>query len=310
MIEIFCPSAFAQVSELRRQDSKFAYYTTANTASKIIKKREIWFRNALVMNDYSEITYGLNLLHTTLNTPGGRKFANALDTLEPNLYKKTMELFNGWKTNILADTFIVCLSAHNSSEDDNGRLSMWRAYGNVALVINSTPFRDETSDSGLQSLLVHYWTITECEEELFRVADQIIKQKVFLKSIGENFIKLGIYNLFLHFAIGIKHPGFLEERELRTYIIPSLHGVSKKIVREIVNIDGVPQEVWKLPLIDDPENGLNKLDIPNLLYRLIVGPTQYPIAISKAFMELLNEAGMTLVHEKVKFSNIPLRTIF
>ena len=309
LTEIFCPTLYMQGNALRNQDCKFAYYTTASTALKIIKNKEIWLRNALIMNDYSEISYGLNLLDMALKSQGGRNFEAALNSLRPNLFASTMKQFDEWKINILADTFIVCLSAHDSLEDVNGRLSMWRAYGNIALVIHNTPFLDETIDIGIYSLLVNYWTETECEDELSKVADQINQNRSLLNDEGEVFIQQGIYTLFLHFAIGTKHPGFIEERELRIFAVPAHFGVSKRISRDIVEIGGVPQEVMKLPLIDDPENGLKKLDIPNLLHKLVIGPTQYPFSVQTAFFKLLNESGVGSVHEKVSLSNIPIRSI-
>lgn len=80
-------------------------------------------------------------------------------------------------------------------------------------------------------------------------------------------------------------------------------------MREIVDIDGVPQEVLKMPLIDDPQNGFVRLDIPNLIYKLIVGPTQYPYAVENAFANLLMGPDLASGYNKVNLSNIPVRSI-
>ena len=303
--KIFLPTPYRREISLRDQDCKFAYYTTASTALKIIKNKEIWLRNASVVNDYSEISYGLNLLYKALNSPSGSKFKIALDSLKPNLFESTRKQFEYWEYLVRKNTFICCLSEHNSLEDDNGRLSMWRAYGDIALVMHKKRLIDEPMNIGVYSLLVNYWSVTQCETELWKVADEITKYSNFLKEKGDNFIQQGLYNLFLHFAIGTKHPGFSEERELRVYSDPSRNAVNEKIVRKIVDIDGVPQEVLKLPLIDDSQNGFIKLNIRNFLYKIIVGPTQYPYPVMNAFANLLGDSG----YDKVSLSKIPVRSI-
>ncbi len=309
--EIFLPTQRSREIALRNRDCNFAYYTTASTALKIIKNKEIWLRKALVVNDYSEIKYGFDLLFEALDSPGGLEFKNSLESLAPNLFESTKKKFEDWYPLVGISTFICCLSEHGSSEDDNGRLSMWRAYGDIALVVNKERFMSTSMNIGVYSLLVNYWTKSECEDELSKVADQITKNSKFLKSKGENFIELGLYNLFLHFTIGTKHPGFTEEQELRVYSDPSYGAISKKIVRDIVDIDGVLQEVLKLPLIDDPQNGFIKLDIPNLLYKLIVGPTQYPVTVHNAFTSMLIDSGCDeeSLSNIISLSNIPVRSI-
>ena len=62
IFEIFCPGNMGKLSKIKSGNRKFAYYTSADTAKKIIQNEEIWFRNATVMNDFSEISYGLSLV--------------------------------------------------------------------------------------------------------------------------------------------------------------------------------------------------------------------------------------------------------
>lgn len=45
-----------------------------------------------------------------------------------------------------------------------------------------------------------------------------------------------------------------------------------------------------------------------LIDRIIIGPTQYPVAIYKAFVGLLAEAGVKAPEGKVFISHVPLRT--
>ena len=308
MLKIFCPTRIENGQNFMKDGSKFAYYTNASTAVQIIRNQEIWLRNALIMNDYSEISYGLKLFRNALKSLAGQEFRKALNSIELNLFDKTMKWFETWETTILTDTFITCFSSHCPSENENGRLSMWRAYGNTALVVNHSPFMNGNTDSGFYSLAVHYWNQNDFESELLKVAKLIDKYKCDLRNAEEPVIQHGIYSFFLFTAIGTKHPGFAEEMELRVYTIPSYLKTFDNIEKRIVTIHGVPQEVVVLPLIRDPENGL-QLDIPSILDNIIVGPTPYPFSMQKAFVQVLEEVGVGNPWDRVSVSEIPLRTV-
>jgi len=103
-----------------------------------------------------------------------------------------------------------------------------------------------------------------------------------------------------------KHPGFAEEREWRVVYSPSMYP-SNHLIRAIEVIQGVPQPVYKIPLKNIPEEGLVGAEIPELLDRIIIGPTQYRLAIWEAFMDLLRQAGVADPAKKIVLSNIPLR---
>jgi hypothetical protein len=50
------------------------------------------------------------------------------------------------------------------------------------------------------------------------------------------------------------------------------------------------------------------LEIPAILDRVIIGPTQYPIPMVTAFTDALRKAGVPNPESRVFLSNIPLRT--
>ena len=196
MEKIFCPTRIENAQNFMKDGSKFAYYTNASTAVEIIRNQEIWLRNALIMNDYSEISYGLKLLRNGLKSVAGHKFRKALNSIELNLFDKAMGWFETWERTILTDTFITCLSSHFPSENQHGRLSMWRAYGNTALVINHSPFLNEDTYSGIYSLSVHYWNQNDFDSELSKVAKLIDENNCYLKNAEESLIQQGIYGFF------------------------------------------------------------------------------------------------------------------
>ena len=309
IIEIFRFDQNDLIEQDLNEGYKFAYYTTADIAKKILEKKEVWLRNAHVMNDYSELAYGLGLFENAVSSSSGNKFFAALNSCCMNVDKKILKWYQEWKTSLLMDTFFTCLSLHHPSEDDNGRLSMWRAYGNVAIVLNNSILVNESSALGVEPLRVNYLSQGEYERHISRMAESIRQHREIIAQAGEPLIERGVYNLFLSTAIGTKHPGFTEEKEYRAYANLSHLTPSKKIVKKIEDINGVPQEILILPLEHDPEHELFRLDIPSILDHIIVGPTQYPFPVAKAFATLLSEAGIDNAHKKVTVSGIPLRTI-
>jgi hypothetical protein len=107
-------------------------------------------------------------------------------------------------------------------------------------------------------------------------------------------------------AVCTKHPGFAEEVEWRVIHFPWWEN-SAHLIKETEVIQGVPRPVYKIPLVDIPEEGLFGLTIPALFDRIIIGPTRDPLAMREAFMDLLVKADVEQPHNKVFVSDIPLR---
>jgi len=295
-------------------DGRFVYYTDADTAMKIIKEEEVWFRNALVMNDYTEIGYGLDGIRGALFAEGdasgvfaaaGEMVGSIRERLESEL--RGTDLF--WRK----ATYLACLSRHEDSEDTTGRLSMWRAYGDVAIVINGASFAAPPSGpSVVQSGRVHYLDRSGFARRLSDVARTLRVRATDLKTnrkIGPESMVSAFIALAYNAAIRTKHPGFAEEQEFRVVFHPPPpepqhpHITPKQVV-----IKGVAQTVWVLKLVHDPANGLTGADLPSLLERIIIGPTAQPLVSREVFVRLLEAAGVPGAGERVVMSDIPLRT--
>ena len=72
-------------------------------------------------------------------------------------------------------------------------------------------------------------------------------------------------------------------------------------------IGGTPQLIYKIPLQNVPEEGFHGVEIPELIDRIIIGPTQYDSATREAFVDRLGEAGVSDPEDRVIVSKIPLR---
>ena len=131
---IFHPYAVKQIEEFSsRGYVRFVYYTSAETAFRILDTKRIWMRNVTCMSDYSEVQHGFNILNGILSKPENRRaFNEALDCCAPGCGEEAISAFNSWWADIRFNNYITCISEHDDSEDQHGRLSMWRAYGGSA----------------------------------------------------------------------------------------------------------------------------------------------------------------------------------
>ena len=304
--EIFIPGLLEEMLAVVSENRRFAYYTMADTATKILQNGAIWLRHATVMHDFSEIRYGLNLIQATFSGPLGKDFREAIDGIFEGTIAQTEKLLADWMPDWELETYIACISVHKSTEDKSGRLSMWRAYGDTALVVNNTPLVAVTDLLGVYSLPVAYLSRDQYEARLGQITQAIVDNKAYLEKLGQESLVGSIYQMLFHTAIGTKHPGFAEEQEWRLFHRPNEQ--SSKVVRPMTVVNGgVPQVVYVLPLRHDPENGLHGADIPSLLDRVIVGPTEFPYVSAQAFRAILREAGVDGVGSKVIPPHIPMR---
>lgn len=306
-VQIFHPGLAEASAAVVEKKDRFVYYTSTETAIKVLANQELWLRNATVMNDYSEISYGLDLIRQVFAGAQGDRFKVAVEEIFPGTIERAVTLLAGWEQDWQLETYISCVSAHDESEDFQGRLSMWRAYGNVALVINNRPMTAITDLLGIYSVPVLYFSANDLEEYFSKITDSILINRSYLRDLGQETLVSYIHNMLFRIAIATKHPGFSEEKEWRIYYRPN-ERQSPGVSEEIVVLGSIAQKVFKLRLAHEPENGLHFADIPSLLDRLIIGPTEFPYVTKNAFVEVLSKVGVVNASEKVIVSDIPLRT--
>lgn len=309
LTQIFSPHVEHKKGEVISAGCRFVYYTTADTATKILKSRQIWLRNTAVMNDYSEVQYGFQCLNNAYKAEPGKNFNAALNTCFQGLADEVRDLFNGWLPIIFEDTYVTCVSQHLPEEDQHGRLSMWRAYGcgtGVALVINGSVMFGNTQVLQVFSSPVLYERPETVAEQLNQIATNISNDVGFLRDLGREHVKSAVFNMFLFGILCTKHPGFHEEREWRAIASPQIYP-TPHCTFAIEVIQGTPQRVLKLDLKNHAEQGLVGLAIPELIDRIIIGPCQFPAIIRQAFLELLQGAGVPYAGRKIIVSDIPLR---
>jgi Protein of unknown function (DUF2971) len=306
---IFYPYAEEKMREVSTAGGRFVYYTTAETATSILKNKQIWMRNTAAMNDYMEVEHGFDCLNAAYDAEPGNRFKAALNSCFSDLADEVKDYLNGWLPSIRQDTYITCVSEHLATEDHHGRLSMWRAYGGrtgVALVLNGAVMFSKSNALNVFSSPVAYLNPQAFAVYLEKIAMNMEIEVEYIKSLDRETVRDIAFNVLRFAVLCTKHPGFHEEREWRVIASPKMHATDHAILA-IEVVGGTPQAVLKLALQNQSDKGLVGLAIPELLDRIIIGPCEFPQVISSAFQKLLAEAEVPEPQEKIIVSDIPLR---
>ena len=296
---------------VREKGARFVYYTTAQTAARILENKEIWMRNVTTMNDFMEAQYGWRCLTAAYNGAPGARLRELLTPHFPDLFSQLQSRFNDWSPHFLTSTYITCVSEHLSSEDRTGRLSMWRAYGagsGVAIVFNSGPFFADTDALKAYSSPVAYLSEQGFADQFSGVVDGLAANIDFLREQREQEVFSWLFTMMRYAVVSTKHEGFAEELEWRVVHSPKLEP-SNRLICSVETIRGIPQRVYKIPLQDAPAENLVGIEIPQLVERIIIGPTQFAYATADAIHLLLEKAGVADAGRKIVISDIPLRTL-
>lgn len=310
---IFFPDYPIAMRRVADNGLRFVYYTDAETASNILINKEIWMRNSSTMNDYMEIEHGFECLNQAYKQVDLKdKFTKLTDGCFGGLVKETEDKFNAWLPTIRTDTYITSVSEHLPEEDDHGRLSMWRAYGGragIAIVINGDVLVSESNVLGAFSFPISYKNAEDVRAQFSQVVHNIEQSLDFLLGVGRQRVANVLFELLHLMVLGTKHPGFHEEREWRVFNSPKIYG-DGLLKSAVAVVRGIPQNIKKIPLnLDYPDEGLVGLSLPKLISRIIIGPTEYPVVMRKAFVTLLGDAGVEHPEDKVYVSQIPLRNV-
>ena len=177
---------------------------------------------------------------------------------------------------------------------------------NVAIVLNNGPFLRPSDALKAYTSPVLYADDTIFKNRFDELINSLHANREALQRFEIQTLAAVAAQSFHFSALSTKHLGFSEEREWRVIYTPFMER-SDKLQEEILVINGVPQRVHKLKLEDHVEEGFWGARIPDLVERLIIGPTQYPWPMHDAFVDELNRAGVENAEEKVWVSDIPLR---
>ena len=308
---IFMPYARSQREALYGNQGRFVHYTSAEAALNIIKHKRVWMRNTTCMSDYREVQHGYEIIHNFFSTKENwNAFVDAFSSSIPGVADEAFKLFDQWWNDIRFNSYITSISEHANQEDLHGRLSMWRAFGGtsarVAIVLRIPSFSKEALDLNVLFSPVAYLNEKDVHAQINDVIQNIKKNSIFLSELDRELIVGSIFHMLVAGVSCLKHEGFSEEREWRVVYSPK-RTQSPLIESSTEVIGGVPQLVYKLPLEKSSSYATSDLDFTNIFDRLIIGPTQYPVAMREAFVESLMQAGVPDAGKRIFVSGIPIR---
>jgi hypothetical protein len=289
---------------------RFAHYTSAEAALSIIESKRVWMRNALCMPDYLEVQLGMDYLRDFLiQQPNYDLFVSEFDQCASGAAQEALTRFGEWQRDIRFDTYVSCISEHDSDEDAHGRLSMWRAFGSgtrVAFVLRIPLLSMAAIGLRVMFSPVAYLNRDQAHGVIREVLKNVKEKRDYLKSFDRKIIVAYILGMLLAGVTCLKHEGFREEREWRAIYSPNRwESPLMKSGRKLVN--GIPQIIYELPLDMTVSPDLNELDFSRVFDRLIIGPSPYPWVLYKAFAGALKDAGIDQASERVHVSGIPIR---
>ena len=310
-MDLFSPYTARKRLEFQNAHRYFIYYTTAATALKALRNREIWMRLSGVMNDHSEVQHGLNCLSTALSPSSatGQQLASSLNACFQDLHQEVMDLFGQWVPSMFDDTFITCMSEHDLEDREYGKLSMWRAYGGnagVAFVLNPKVFFSETQALAAYTVPVMYSNPEAVQVMLSEVAHNIFENTAYIHNFGRDNARDAVFHSLRFTAISTKHPAFKEEREWRIVSSPSMQQ-SEYVKQYQEVIAGIPQPVLKIELKDQPTEGVFGLEPEDFIEEILVGPCEFPNIIYRSIAQELQQNGFSNLCRKIRITGIPLR---
>ncbi len=296
---------------------RLVHYTTAEAALNIIRTKRFWMRNTNCMSDYSEVQHGFDILNCFFADKAKKEsFTEALDGCISGVAAEAITAFNNSWKDIRLNSYIACLSEHQDSEDSNGRLSMWRAFGGTATrigIVLNIPYTLSILPLNIIFSSVAYFSESKAQEDLEKVIENVRANREYLQTIDRDALVKLVFLTFLFRVVCLKHEGFHEEREWRAIYAPTLGaylptlGPSRLMESSTEVVSGVPQVVYKVPLDASSSDQIADLDFAQIFDHLIIGPTPYPWPIYDAFVDELTKAGVANSTERVRVSGIPIR---
>lgn len=294
-----------------------AHYCSINTLEQILRGQELWLSNPLFMNDLEEVRFGVVTGYELAIT--NESLSHALKTADRRtaFFDALRGLYERFTSDLVFDCYVACFSEHKR-DDDDGLLSMWRAYGanggGAALVFDvnsvSTP---ETPGVGLALGKVQYgtskerseWLSKKVEEAAALVRDTDIPTHFLHMVAGALFERIKMMALFS------KHVGFKEENEWRLVYISQYDpdGNLKQFIGYSVGLRGVEPKL-KLPL-KGKLPGLNlDISLTAITDRILLGPSVSDSLARKSVCRMLELLNLPELGAKVRGSTIPLRPSF
>ncbi|VVE56523.1 hypothetical protein PCA20602_05106 [Pandoraea capi] len=290
-----------------------AHYTSIDTLHQIIKNEELWFSNPLFMNDVQELRFGMVEGQKAFFQHAGLRLACKTPARYQMLCHAFEHYFSEFEQAHAFDTYIMCLSEHDSTDQD-GRLSMWRGYGangnGAALVFNTGNLTVKEGSPLILSRVIYATTgqrLAWIDGKLDGLAQSIERENFATKHLyaaAYTFLeRLKIFSLFT------KHKGFEEEREWRVAYMRDRDGANAfdPLLSYVIGSQGL-QPKLKFKVAPLPGATGDDLHLSKLVDRIILGPTVSSDMSRMVIRRMLEHCGKPELTERVVASTTPYRS--
>ena len=290
-----------------------SHYCSTATLESILKNRQIWFSNPLLMNDLDELRFGTLTGRQQFRSHDGLKQALVSQARYDNFRNCLEDYFDRFIRQGAFEVYIACFAQHGN-EDNDGLLSMWRGYGangNGACIVFDTQEMDEVEDSPLIIGRVEYASREKQIEQIDGIIS-VFAELLMANDVADEELRFAAFTLFerlLIFTLYTKHHGFHEEQEWR--IVYMQHRDQKNLLANMLDYFIGPRGAEpKLKFDIAPLKGVtdNTLLIDKIVHKIILGPTSAADIHRLSVQRMLERIGRHALVPKLVSSTIPYRS--
>lgn len=288
-----------------------AHYTAISTIESILRNRELWLSHPLLMNDHEEMRWGLIEGNKQFMTHRGLEEACGTVVRHRKLLSCFEERFTQFSTVYAYNIFIGCFCQHRP-DDQDGLLSMWRAYGanagGAALVVDTSKLIPKDDSP----LLLHPVTYSSTENRRAWIDNKLnqLSETIFKLKPEDNLLDAAAHAFMERlkiFSIFTKHKGFEEEREWRLAYLSDrdLNDTYKAMIGYAVIGNGIQP---KLKLKLNRQSNDVQADLSDIVTDILLGPTVGAPLSVMAMRLMLKTLGEDRLAERITTSTTPFRT--
>ncbi len=306
-------SGLDDIGDLKKRQPLLAHYTSVNVVESLLKQGRIWLSNPLNMNDHQEVAYGIKVGIGEVFTNDALRAAFTDERLHRQLLEFLQQEWEAYGTLDVKDLFVACFSEHEPSDLPDGKLSMWRGYGDfgngAAIIFDSREFLPIEESPFIFS---EVWYATN-EDRAFRTREVMEKAAAFVSSEGiqHNEIPTLAHVIFRRVVVGsvfTKHVGFDEEREWRLVYFPEYDVLES--FREAIDyhhgLHGLEPKM-KLRMEQGGDEANLGLNLEKAISSIVIGPrTSSPLSLHAA-TTMLRKLNREDLVSKLAYSTIPFR---
>lgn len=301
------PDTFPQKKPL------LAHYMPISKFESLLSNQQIWISNPLSMNDWQEVRFGINEGAHTFRS--SEEIRTACKTEERYIALRSAFEKNYFKFDFedALHIYAFCASEHETA-DNEGLLSMWRAYGDdangIAVVFDTSVIEGDQS-SPFVVKKIFYGTDDE-RRGLIHETLKKFAQHLQQASIPTEKLNIAADRLFVWikiFAVFSKHYGFREEKEWRIAYFGERDDANKAVrfMSYFLRAPSIESKL-KYPIAELKNSAGESHSLNSITKKIILGPTHFNPLAMDAVKKMLSEKSQAELIPKLVSSTIPYRS--